>query len=317
MKKIIIRLFLFFYIPVCFAAETLNFRFSHITNDDGLVHSHVTCIMQDISGLMWFGTKNGLCRYDGYEIKTYQHNTNDSNSLNHNFIHSIFQDRQKRIWVGTESGVCRYLPNQDAFVQYPEPVAQVSSFAQNRQSTLYCGAGILYYYHEEQDKFLPVEIAGNGQKNKNITGTYTLAVDRNNWLWIGGSAGLTGYNPGFSESKAVNILPPGKAHSGDDNVNALFIDSKDVIWIGKNGNGVLSYNPQTFEVRFYTGVPGIPNGLIRSIMGDPNGRIWFGTEKGISVLQSNGKFSNIQQDLANRFGLNDNAIYSILCDRSG
>jgi ligand-binding sensor domain-containing protein/signal transduction histidine kinase/DNA-binding response OmpR family regulator len=302
-------------VPAIFAAEALNFRFSHITTDNGLVHNHVTCIMQDNSGLMWFGTKNGLCRYDGYEIKIYQHNTNDSNSLNHNFIHSIFQDRQKRIWIGTENGVCRYLPNQDAFVQYPAPAAQVTSFAQNNESTLFCSAGMLYYYREQQDEFLPVKIPA--PERKNITGTNTLHVDRNNWLWIGGNAGLTGYNPDFSESKVVNILSPGKSHTGNDHVNTLFIDLKGVIWIGKNGNGIVSYHPQTSEVRFYTDVAGLPSLLIRSITGDPHGRIWFGTEKGISVLQNDGHFRNIQQDLSNRFGLNDNAIYSILRDRSG
>jgi ligand-binding sensor domain-containing protein/signal transduction histidine kinase/DNA-binding response OmpR family regulator len=299
------------------AAETLNLRFSHITTDDGLVHNHVTCIMQDSSGLMWFGTKNGLCRYDGYEIKTYQHNANDSSSLNHNFIHSIFQDREKRIWIGTENGICRYLPDRDAFVQYPEPAVPVSSFAQNSRSTLYCSAGILYSYREEPDEFLPVEIAASGRESKYITGARVLSVDRNDRLWTGGNTGLTGYDADFSKSDVVNILPPGRSHRAEDNVNALFVDSKGVIWIGKNGNGILSYNPQTVEVRFYTGVPGVPSGLIRSIMGGPNGRIWFGTEKGISVLLNSGEFCNVQQNLANRFALNDNAIYSILCDRSG
>ncbi len=295
-------------------AENLNLRFTHITSDNGLVQNHVTCIMQDHKGLIWLGTKNGLCRYNGYEMRTYLHNINEKNCLSHNFIRSIYQDNQRRIWIGTDKGVCQYIPDQDEFIQYPGPGTQVTSFAQNKDSILYCSANLLYYYNENAGAFLPVEVGINRER---INGTVTLAVDDTNTLWIGGIRGLVGYSSDFTKSNEVNIIKPGHDHTYNDNVNTLFIDAENNIWIGKNGNGIVTYNLVTFKSNFYADIPGLPSGVIRAIAQDDQGRIWFGTEKGISVLRNNNQFENIQQDYRNRFGLNDNAIYAIEQDRSG
>lgn len=294
--------------------ETLNFRFAHITNDNGLTQNHVTCIMQDDKGLMWIGTKNGLCRYNGYEMTSYLHTISDKNSLSHNFIRSVYQDDKKRIWIGTDKGVCRYLPDKDQFVQYQIPDLAVNSLAQSH-SILYCAAGILYYYDETNDKFLPVE---RGPDKEKITGTISLTVDKkNDILWVGGTNGLVGYNSDFSKSNEVNVLQPDHVKTFNDDIISLFIDSENTIWIGKHGNGIVSYNPATFQTVFYKDKAGLPSGVIRTISQDTKGRMWFGTEKGISVLKEDHTLENIQQDHTNHSGLNDNAIYSIEKDRSG
>ena len=294
--------------------ETLNFRFVHITNNNGLPQNHVTCIMQDHKGLMWLGTKNGLCRYNGYEMQTYFHDITENNTLSHNFVRSIFQDRQKRIWIGTDKGICRYLPDKDEFVQYEIQELSVTSIVQNNDSKIFCCADVLYYYDEVADKFFPVTV---GVNNETITGAITLATDKHNMLWIGGNRGLVGYNAGFTKSNEVNIMDHNNEQIINDNVISLFIDDAGNIWIGKNGNGIISYNPSTFQTTFYKDKKGIPNGVIRSIEQDNQGRMWFGTEKGISVLKNNNTFENIQQNYNDRFGLNDNAIYSIEKDRDG
>jgi ligand-binding sensor domain-containing protein/signal transduction histidine kinase/DNA-binding response OmpR family regulator len=293
--------------------ETLDFRFVHINNDDGLTQNHVTCIMQDHKGLMWFGTKSGLCCYNGYEMKIYLHNFSDGNSLSHNYIRSIYQDEKKRIWIGTDRGLCRYLPDKDQFVRYDVSEREITAFAENN-STLYCTDGILYFYDEAADKFLPVEAGGNREQ---ITGVITLAADKNHTLWVGGLQGLIGYNSDFSKSNHVNILESDRVKTTDDNVISLFIDAEENLWIGKNGNGIVSYNPETFRSTFYEDKARLPNGVIRAISRDSRGRMWFGTEKGLSILKEDQTFENIQQNYANHFGLNDNAIYSIKADRSG
>ena len=304
----------FFVICIAVKAEVFNFRFTHITKDNGLTQNHVTCIMQDHKGLMWLGTKNGLCKYNGYEMQTYLHRMGDKNSLSHNFIRTIYQDKKERIWIGTDGGICKYLPDQDEFTIYEDFIIPVTSFVETKDSTLYCSAEFIYYYDEKKDRFLPVEI---GIDKKKIEQTTVLAVDKENTLWMGGTYGLIGYNTGFAKSEEINIIETTQSLSLQDKVITLFIDSENNIWVGKNGNGIVCYNPANQQNYYYKEGTEIPSGVVRAIGQDAQGRIWIGTEKGISVLKSNKTFENIQQDYTNRFGLNDNAVYSIKQDRDG
>ncbi len=78
--------------------------FNHLTIDDGLSQSSVTCILQDKNGFMWFGTQDGLNRFDGYNFKVFKNNPGDSTSLTDNFIFSIYEDPSGTLYIETQSG---------------------------------------------------------------------------------------------------------------------------------------------------------------------------------------------------------------------
>ena len=81
-----------------------NIKFKHLSSDDGLSQNFVSCILQDTKGFMWFGTKDGLNRYDGYSFVVYQHDPFDTTTISDNFITSLFEDSRGYIWVGTLTG---------------------------------------------------------------------------------------------------------------------------------------------------------------------------------------------------------------------
>ena len=87
-------------------AQTLPITYLRIEN--GLSNNSVRCIYQDHDGFMWFGTYDGLNRYDGYGFKVYRNNLNDTNSLPHNYIYAINEDHHNNIWVGTGQGLGIY-----------------------------------------------------------------------------------------------------------------------------------------------------------------------------------------------------------------
>ena len=87
-------------------------RFEHINKENGLSQNTTTSIMQDKDGFLWFGTRDGLNRYDGYEIKVFRHNTQDVNSLADNNIGAIAQVANGNIWVGTRgAGISIFHPS--------------------------------------------------------------------------------------------------------------------------------------------------------------------------------------------------------------
>jgi len=76
-------------------------KFEHITQKHGLSQHIVYSIIQDKYGFLWFGTRNGLNRYDGYRFVVYKHKKNNPNSLSNNVIRSICKDRSGNLWIGT------------------------------------------------------------------------------------------------------------------------------------------------------------------------------------------------------------------------
>ena len=91
--------------------------------DQGLSNNFVRCIYQDKNGFMWFGTYDGLNRYDGYEFKTFRNNFKNNRSLINNWINAISEDAKSDLWVGTRQGACVYqrLSNNFSFLYYYTP----------------------------------------------------------------------------------------------------------------------------------------------------------------------------------------------------
>ncbi|MEJ2614797.1 MAG: two-component regulator propeller domain-containing protein, partial [Ignavibacteriaceae bacterium] len=96
----IITFCLFILIPIDIFPQGY-ISFNHLTVEDGLSQSSVTCIFQDRQGFMWFGTQDGLNRYDGYNFKVFKNEPGDSTSISDNFIFSIYQDKNGILYFET------------------------------------------------------------------------------------------------------------------------------------------------------------------------------------------------------------------------
>ncbi|MGD2104726.1 MAG: two-component regulator propeller domain-containing protein, partial [Anaerolineae bacterium] len=93
--------------------------FRRLTLDDGLSQSSINCIAQDAQGFMWFGTQDGLNRYDGYEFEVYRHEPGDNHSLSNNFVVGCETDQRDVLWIVTRDGTLhRYEPEAGHFVRY-------------------------------------------------------------------------------------------------------------------------------------------------------------------------------------------------------
>lgn len=114
----ILFLFLFIFFLENISAQTL-FKFDRLSVRDGLSHGVVHCVLNDSKGYMWFGTDDGLNRYDGYEFTVFKPKIGDNTTLGANIVKCIFEDSDGNLWVGTAGGgLNKFDRNTETFTRY-------------------------------------------------------------------------------------------------------------------------------------------------------------------------------------------------------
>ncbi|NUM67514.1 histidine kinase, partial [candidate division KSB1 bacterium] len=117
-------------------AQTAAVSFEHISLEQGLSQSVVTCILQDRKGFMWIGTYDGLNRYDGYEFTVYKHDNDDPHALSDNTILALHEEEDGSLWVGTREGLNRFDRRTEKFTRYLHDPNDPRSLGHNTVTTI-------------------------------------------------------------------------------------------------------------------------------------------------------------------------------------
>lgn len=121
-------------------SQSLNkkIQFEHLSIEEGLSHSTVFSIIQDSKGFMWFGTLDGLNKYDGYSFKVYKSNPFDKSSLSNNIVFKVFEDKDKNIWIGTlGGGLNKFDRTTEKFTQYRYSSSDTNSISDDNIRTIF------------------------------------------------------------------------------------------------------------------------------------------------------------------------------------
>jgi ligand-binding sensor domain-containing protein/serine phosphatase RsbU (regulator of sigma subunit) len=309
--------------------------FNHLTINDGLSQSSITCILQDKNGFMWFGTQDGLNRYDGYDIKIFKNIPGDSTSLTDNFIFSLIEDQSGTLYVETQSGTFhRYNPGTESFKIVNEKSlnftgAKINSVgAKLRESSgitwtggLSKGTGLIRL-DTRTGKSTTFKHNISDPSSLSDDKVYSVYRDRSGNLWIGTFGGLDRFD-GQTEKFIHYRNIPGNLNSLPDNwVWPIFEDSQGNLWIGTVRGGLSRFEPGTNTFINYKNDPNDPNSLndnfVFSICEDRGGLIWIGTNLGgVNYFSpSTQAFETFKNDPGNKNSLSDDVVLSMLVDRN-
>lgn len=325
---------LLFLMLLPFCGQSAPIQFKHITTDEGLSQSNVTCILQDRRGFMWFGTQDGLNRFDGYSFTVYRNDPTNPASLSHNFIRVLYEDRQGRLWVGTEDGgLSLFNRDTETFVNYQRTADnlrsishnQVTSIAEDRQGRLWVGTygGGLNRFNPASQTFTHFthDLAKTGSLGDDFIND--LLVDSKGRIWVATGAGLDLLDASTETFRHFVNNPADPASLSYNNLMALFEDSQKRIWIGTEGGGLnlLNTDGQTFTRFQYnaTNANTIGHNDVISLEEDQAGNLWAGTRNGgITIINKNRTtVTRIPYNANNSDGLNNGSIYAICRDRWG
>jgi ligand-binding sensor domain-containing protein/signal transduction histidine kinase/DNA-binding response OmpR family regulator len=303
-----------------------NIKLKHFSLEEGLSQSSVLSICQDREGFLWFGTRDGLNKFNGYEFKVYRHNSLDSTSLSNNYIKVIFEDNAGNMWIGTHYGLNLYNREEDVFKPvfqfnkgYGNGINEVWSIVQGQENDLWIGTSSgLYRYNILKNSTIPDPRTGNHQILKSPI--RSLAMDENGKIWIKTTMSLVVYNPADGNQVIHTEFSDNPEKSKLKHLSALYFDRSGNLWLGdKNGLSLLNKESNTTEPFRCENKPDLEiRDEVRTILEDYQGNLWVGTYNGIYII--NEERTNIVQFIYenyNKNSLSQNSVYKIIEDSKG
>ncbi len=332
--KILIRyrlVILFFFLLSGVSGQSSRIRFNRL---NGLSQRTVKTVFHDKRGFIWFGTEDGLNRWDGYEIKIYRNIRGQSGSLSHSRISHILEDNDGEMWIATiGGGLNKYDRRQDAFVRYvfDDPEADNAGFLHintmmlDKAGDFWIGfdtgglvqwnpdSGMIAQYKHRED-LLPHCVL--------FDDIYAIEEDINGDIWIGHSNGLDILHrktQEFSHYHKSRVDSVTNNNFEGTHVNTIYLDSRGNMWVGTHGSGLALYNRgHDSFVHFKRDVNdprSIGDNNIFVMEEDDDGELWIGTEYGglNRFVRADSTFERFQYSGSDEASLPCNSVES-LCD---
>jgi signal transduction histidine kinase/ligand-binding sensor domain-containing protein len=253
-----------------------------------LLKKNITAITQDSTGFMWFGTDNGLIRFDGLSTRVYNHVPGDDSSLIDGHIRALYTDHEGRLWVVAEGGgLSLYQPETSSFKHFNPPTSRN-------------GGGLL------SRQLYDIDI-------------WSITPGSGNTLWLSSFVGGVFFRFDIANESFTTFRVVGSFGSTSPSVNFVLEASNGLIWVGTDLDGVVVFDQQGEEVARFVHEPDNPGSLsynsTRTIIEDQYGKIWISTYiGGLNVFNPEiGVFSQPEDiffGIGDRFG----NVYSLFLD---
>ncbi|NQV16376.1 response regulator [bacterium] len=312
-----------------------DLKFEQISDEHGLSQNEVNWILQDSDGFLWFGTEDGLNRYDGYNFIIYRTEPNNPNSLSSNRIATLYEDRSGALWIGTlDGGLNKFDRDTEQFTRYlhrPEDSTSISnnsilSIFEDKTGNLWIGTwgGGLNKFNFETNGFEHFQNDPEDSTSLSHNSIRSLLEDRSGELWVGTlGGGLNRFDRDTNQFIRYLNDPDDSTSISHNSVWTIYEDKAGVIWIGTLGGGLNQLHRDTGEFESYKFNQLDPRSLshnsIVSIYEDRSGILWVGTWGGglNKFNREASQFVHYLNDPKNPRSLSNNTIMSIIEEDSG
>ena len=323
-------IFLFLWTLVALTSEVAGqvrnsgFKYRQITIADGLPSDEVQKVHQDRDGFLWFATRYGLCRFDGYQMTVCKSDLHHPDILTSNDILCLADDADGFLWIGTREGLNRVDRHTGEMRQWRSPSIPnnlISCLLVTRKNEVWIGtdSGLCRYVPEEDSIQVYDEELTGGVLGK--WAVKALYEDEGGDLWIGTwSSGLFRYSSLSGEFFAYPQL------NERNSAHVIYQDTRGNIWVAGWDSGLtLLHHPKEMDKVAYTRYvhqrgddTSLQDDIVYALTEDVHsGSLWIGMRSGLSTmdLDEPGRFVNYSPG-KNGSSLPCDEINSLLRDRS-
>jgi ligand-binding sensor domain-containing protein/signal transduction histidine kinase/DNA-binding response OmpR family regulator len=289
--------------------------FSCLTTDNGLSESHVNCMIKDKYGFMWFGTQDGLNKYDGYKFRVFRNKPGDSATIPNNNINCLFEDKTGELWIGTADGIVKYNRNNDSFTRYGGAV--IHSICESTDGNLWIGTfSGLIIMDRKTGKIMPVSAKYKALSSIENYETWSVHEDNHGNLWAGTFNGIFLFN--LKSSRIRNIVYYPKPSDPEKRIAKIEEDDNGRFWVA-TGNGLYVFKYVNDTLITQVDDIAIPltlsNSLINSININKDQTIWAGKRDGLVLFNpANGTYKNFKKNPLDDQSISHNYITALYFD---
>jgi len=308
-------------------AQEVTLDLMPLSSRDNFSQNTIQCIYQDSYGFMWFGTQDGLNKYDGYRIEVFKNRRNDFTSLSANHITAIIEDSNGNLWIGTRTGgLNKYDRAKDIFTRFENKEGKTNSISANQinvllkdsRSNIWIGTpNGLNLLSKDGKTFQRIPLnSTEGVATKEDV--YSLFEDREKNIWIGTHNSLKMLRPNTSNVEEYKDL---NSENQDNSINAISEDVHGNIWIGC-ASGLKMFDEQRGVFYKYAVEPDKNSygGLnpISCLLRASGNRFWLGSNTTLQLFDiSTKKIIKIRDRTDGDTRMPNDGIYSLYQDNAG
>ncbi|MBC9795540.1 response regulator [Sinomicrobium sp. FJxs] len=308
-------------------AQNEAYTFRRLSTADGLSQSSVIAIRQDHLGQMWFGTRDGLNKYDGTSFTVYRNDPGDSLSISNSDILAIEEDSDGYIWVGTYNGLNRFDPRTNTFKRYFHTNAPgalnhntILCIRQLQNGEIWAGtANGLSVYDRESDTFTTVTRKREEANSLPDNFISSIRETRKGEVWIGTSGGICRFLQRKEGRFSFRSYPVSARPATPLFVQDIIEDGKGNLWVGSKNRGLYKLDTDSGKLHPFlnrdknTGI----DKDVRSLAIDGEGILWVGTYHGINTISPDGKVRKVLNRPNRPSSLSKNTVKSVFADKKG
>lgn len=279
-----------------------NVYFHHLGNDK-LPQLSIFSIYQDETGTMWFGTVEGLCRYNGKDTQFFT--AKKKGPFTQNAIHSIYGNRKGTLYIQAETDILKYDLNKEQFECLKKEAASVICYKEG--ILWYANSSEIRQYREDTEETLLYKAL------KGDLGRVTAMAITDEYIWVGRRQGLTivdSKNPNNQKDLLAGV-----------HARSIVVDSKNRIWVSTNDHGLFQYDLQGKFVAQHIHIPNqnsISNDQVRTVVEDDSGRLWVGTFFGLNCFDpETNEWTNYTYDDNRPHSLSHSSVFALYKDMQG
>ena len=295
-----------------FATNAQPHFFRNYTVESGLSNNTVYCSVQDKSGFLWFGTKDGVNRFDGYHFKVFNMNE-DGRTLETNLIGSLVVDTKNRLWVGCQKGLYTFDRQKERMVRFIDSLTEINAIQFDKYGQLWFISRLtIYRYHFDTKKL-------QAFPPSKYFDASSLCLSEEDDIW---ACTPTGFLQRFDEAtetfKSFNLFthsPKASSYA----VTKIYPAGKGALYAGTTSQGLKRLDIAKSDYRdLLTLNPDKTTVYIHDIKKYTDNEYWLATESGIFIYNTEKQtFIHLKKKLSDPYSLSDNAVYTLCKDKEG
>lgn len=308
------------------SSESMSFR--HLNSRQGLSQNCVTAVEQDQDGFMWFGTLNGLNRYDGYQMQVFSAGEDSLRELPDDLIQAIYRDDPSRsMWIGTPSGLSSFNLSTERFTHYSPKnerngrVSDIRTVIRDSRGRIWTGGNEgIFYFDSTLQAFTQFPSPEGIWEGFDVHDLYETTAGE---LWIGTERGL--YILEADSGNRLSYRTPDqnpflKELEGSP-IRLIEEDETGAMWIGIYQQGLVTASPDGEFIRIRSDGPpdhSLSDDDVRALTIGPEGKIWIGCFSGLNILDpATGMIQTYKQLPGEERSLGGGSVRSVFFDSRG